>query len=429
MDTNVQAEPVAGLPAKPMKLRLFGAGNAGIQVLELMISNGLPAAACVAMNDDAASLVASSAAEKLHGDTGLLRRSFEGEANERTPRLAEPQAAIVKSLCEGVEVVFVVTGLGGSVGTNLSPGIARIAKESGALVLAFVTLPFDWEGSGRLSIARQGLEELREATDGLICLPNQKAAKLVDENTSLMECFKQTNALLADGIRGVSRLLTSNALIQIHFADLCALVGGRQTESVFAAAEAMGATRSREVVEKLMAHPLLDGGRALGASDAVLVSLIAGPDLTMAEINRVMEELNRKCESAQVITGAAIDPTFSERLAVTIVAARKGEEMEPSQRGSAGDLASQLLSSTNAGRPGSRFVPPPPTLPPEQMEKLLARQGLGAPRPRKTNPRMRQTQLPLEIVSKGRFDKSEPTIHRGEDLDVPTYIRRGVSLN
>ena len=93
------------------------------------------------------------------------------------------------------------------------------------------------------------------------------------------------------------------------------------------------------------------------------------------------------------------------------------------------DLAAQLLPRSTTARPGSRFVPPAPTLPPEQVQQLLARQGRGGSRPRKSPPKMRQGQLPLEIVSKGRFDKSEPTIHKGEDLDVPTYIRRGVALN
>ena len=80
-------------------------------------------------------------------------------------------------------------------------------------------------------------------------------------------------------------------------------------------------------------------------------------------------------------------------------------------------------------RPGSRFVPPAPALAPEQVQQLLTRQSRGGARARKALSRMRQTQLPLEIISKGRFDKSEPTIHKGEDLDVPTYIRRGVVLN
>jgi cell division protein FtsZ len=186
-------------------------------------------------------------------------------------------------------------------------------------------------------------------------------------------------------------------------------------------------------MDKLLAHPMLDGGQMLGESEAVLVSLIGGADLTMAEVNRVMEQLNRQCEHAQVIMGAAIDGSFNERLAVTLIAARKGAEPDAADEtgttGRSEDLAAQLLPRSAPARPGSRFVPPAPTLPQDQVQQLSASHGRGGSRARKGSPKLRQGQLPLEIVSKGRFDKSEPTIHKGEDLDVPTYIRRGVALN
>jgi cell division GTPase FtsZ len=117
--------------------------------------------------------------------------------------------------------------------------------------------------------------------------------------------------------------LSVPGLIEIDFADFCATVRGRHAESFFAAAEAVGATRSREVVDKLLSHPMLDGGKMLAESETVLVSLMSGPDLTMVEVNRVMEEINRRCEHAQVIMGAALDENFRERLAVTLIAARK----------------------------------------------------------------------------------------------------------
>jgi cell division protein FtsZ len=296
-----------------------------------------------------------------------------------------------------------------------------------------VTTPFDCEGGRRQRLAQYGLAELKAAADGVISLPNQRVFKMIDENTSVLETFKITNDLLAAGVRGVWRLLMHKGLIEIHFSDLAALLRDRHGESCFAVAEAMGPTRSREVMDKLLAHPMLDDGQMLGESDAVLVSLMAGPDLTMAEVNRVMEQVNRQCERAQVIMGAAIDEAFKERLAVTLIAARKSAEPEPlGEAGAAGsgeELAAQLLPQSSTVRRGSRFLPPAPTLPPDQLQQLLARQGRGGSRPRKSLPKLRQGQLPLEIVSKGRFDKSEPTIHKGEDLDVPTYIRRGVALN
>jgi cell division protein FtsZ len=346
--------------------------------------------------------------------------------------LAEEQLPKLKVLCEGADLVFLLAGLGGGAGTGISPVLARAAKEAGALALGFATTPFGCEGSHRQRLAQAGLTELKSCADGAICLPNQKVFTLIDENTSLLETFRIANDYLADGVRGVWRLLMHKGLIDIHFADLAALIRDRHAESSFAVAEAMGPTRSREIMDKLFAHPMLDGGHVLAESEAVVLSLIGGPDLTMAEVNRVMEQINRQCEHAQVIMGAAIDAAFSERLAVTLIAARNhpdraAEETAPAAR--AEQLDQQLLPRSATPRPGSRFVPPAPPLASDQVQELLARQSRGGSRQRKSPTKSRQTQLPLEIVSKGRFDKSEPTIHKGEDLDVPTYIRRGVPLN
>ena len=428
-DSPIQA---AATLVKSVSVKVFGIGSTGVNVMELMIRSGLSGIGFVAVNTDAPSLAASSASEQVNLETKLLRGLGTGGDPERGRALAEEQLPRLKSLCEGADVVFILAGLGGGAGTGISPVLARAAKEAGALVLGFVTLPFECEGARRQRLAQHGLAELKAAADGVICLPNQKVFKFIDENTSVLETFKITSQLLADAVRGIWRLLTHTGLIEIHFADLAALLRDRHAESSFAVAEALGPTRSREVTDKLFAHPMLEGGQVLGESEAVLVSLMGGPDLTMAEVNRVMEKINRQCEHAQVIMGAAIDETFRERLTVTLIAARKDPdqvEEETTPPPSAEQLDTQLLSRSTTARPPSRFVPPAAPLSPDQVQQLFTRQGGRGSRGRRSPAKMQQSQLPLEIVSKGRFDKSEPTIHKGEDLDVPTYIRRGVALN
>jgi cell division protein FtsZ len=417
---------------KSLSLKIFGVGTTGANVMERMVAGGVTGVSFVAVNTDAQSAAPSATVEQVNLETKLLRGLGTGGDPERGRALAEEQLPKLKSLCEGADVIFILAGLGGGAGTGISPVLAHAGKEAGALVLGFVTLPFACEGNRRQRLAQHGLAELKAAADGVICLPNQRVAKLIDENTSVVETFKITNQFLADGVRGIWRLLTHTGLIEIHFADLAALLRDRHAESCFAVAEAMGPTRSREVIDKLLAHPMLEGGQLLGESEAVLVSLTGGPDLTMAEINRVMEQINRHCEHANVIMGAAVEESFRDRLAVTLIAARKNADAaddEPASAPSAEQLDAQLLNPAATAHPGSRFVPPPPTLPPDQLQQMFARQGGRGSRGRKASPKMLQSQLPLEIISKGRFDKSEPTIHKGEDLDVPTYIRRGVALN
>jgi cell division protein FtsZ len=432
--------PAPAQPAAKPTLKIFGIGSAGHGVLEQVAARALSGAVCVAVGADAKPQGAGPAAETIVLESKVLRGLGTGGDPERGRAVAEENEQKLREACAGAEVVFIVAGLGGGGGTGISPVLARLAKEAGAFVLAFVTLPFDCEGNRRRSQALNGLARLKAEADGVICLPNQKVFKLIDDQTSVVDTFKITNELLAGGVDGVWRLLARRGLIDIHFADLCALLRDRHGESTFAAAQGEGPTRSREVVDKLFAHPMLDGGKTLTEADAVLVSLVGGPDLTMAEVNRVMEHINGKCPRAQVVMGAAIDEGAHDRLSITVIASRRG--VAGSARAESDDLAqaeapqreerpeSQFLDHEPGARPQSRFVPPPPPMTQEKMEQLVARQGAGTGRGRgRAGARLRQGQLPLDIVSKGRFDKSEPTIHKGEDLDVPTYIRRGVSLN
>ena len=148
----------------------------------------------------------------------------------------------------------------------------------------------------------------------------------------------------------------------------------------------------------------------------------------MAEVNRVMEQIGRHCEHAQIIMGATVDGTQKNHLSVTVIAAKPSPvALELPALNSSGEPVEPLNPRGAPGLPGSRSVPSSPAPAPDQREHVPAKHAGG--RARKTGSKMRQAQLPLAIISKGRFDKSEPTIHKGEDLDIPTYLRRGVALN
>ena len=386
-------------------IRLIAVGNAGDALLGALATPEFAGAECVAINTDAAALAASCATVKIHLENKLFRGLGSGGDPERGKALAEEQFSTLKSACEGANVVFILAGLGGGAGSGISPVLAKAAHEAGALVLAFVTLPFECEGNRREAQAQTALEQLKSAADGVICLPSQKIFKLIDENSTLVDTFRVTGGFLSEGVRGVWSLLTRPGILPVHFGDLCALLRDRHAENAFAFVEASGPGRAREVAEKILTHPLLDEGRVLAESDAVLVSLTAGQDLTMAEINRVMEQVKRQCSHAQIMLGAAVDGALKEKLCVTIIAAK--------QNAAPASVTPRAESRTST------------TTTSGQREVVL-------PRPRSRRPganKAVQGQLPLTIYSKGRFDKSEPTLHRGEDLDIPTFMRRGVALN
>jgi len=426
-DNEISAAPIESPRTRAIKI--FGVGGAGVTLGDTLDLGEFSGANFTAIDTDAHSLAASSANVKIHLETKLLRGLGTGGDPERGHALAEEQFSTLKSACEGADVVFIIAGLGGGAGSGISPVLARAAREAGALVLAFVTLPFSCELNRREQQAGQSLEQLKTVADGVICLPNQKASRLLDENTGLLDTLRLTGGLLVEGVRGVWQLLTRPGLIQIHFDDLCALVRDRHSESAFAFVEAAGPARSREIVEKLLAHPLLDEGRALTGASTVLVSLTGGKDLTLAEVNRVTEKIRSLCDGAQVIMGAAIDAGMSNKLSVTLIAAKNSVERNAPSNSAASSLEQNSLPGSAEGNgdnpPGSRLGRPLSASQLHQREATISRHG----RARREKSKMLQTQLPLAIVSKGRFDKSEPTIHKGEDLDIPTYIRRGVPLN
>jgi cell division protein FtsZ len=429
---------------KSFSIKVLGVGGAGCNAVSHLARESFAGVSFAVMNTDAPALAQSAVTAKLNLGAKSTRGLGAGGDPERGRAAAEEDAARIRALCEGADVVFVVAGLGGGTGTGAGPVVARIAKETGALVLSIVMLPFDWEGGRRLRQAQLGLHELKGVADSVICLPNQRVFKLIDDNTSLLEAFDISNELVAQGVRGIWRLLSRPGLINVDFADLCSVTRGKHAESCLITAEAQGEGRSREVMENILAHPLIEGGQVLAESAGVLVCIAGGKGLTMAEVNWIMERISRQCEQAHIIMGAAIDEELGDKLLVTLVASRNsnvdcGARNAESQPGAGRNLDSTAAAAYTSGvglempmteaptKSYSRFIAPAPESTPEKTERLLTQQSGG--RGRKGNSRMKQGQLPLEIVSRGRFEKSEPTIYHGQDLDVPTYIRRGVALN
>jgi len=159
---------------------------------------------------------------------------------------------------------------------------------------------------------------------------------------------------------------------------------------------------------------------------------VGGPGLTMAEINRVMHRVNRQCDGVHLVLGALVDPGMGDALGITLVASRstRADADVPAADAAAKPAAhdgSEFLHPGQTQRPASRVVAPPPAPTPENLDRLKAAPS-GA-KSRRKHHTAEQVEMPLEIVSKGRFEKSEPTLRNGEDLDYPTFVRKGVALN
>ena len=208
MKAKIQEATKVSEVSRSRTIKIFGVGGAGVQLLDTVMGDEFTGASFAVIDTDATSLAASSAPVKIQLETKLMRGMGTGGDPERGRALAEEQFSTLKTACEGATVIFILAGLGGGAGSGISSVIAHAAKETGALVLAFVTLPFACEGNRRQQQAQEGLGELKAVADGVICLPNQKTFKMIDENTSVLDTFRITGGLLLESVRGVWRLLT-----------------------------------------------------------------------------------------------------------------------------------------------------------------------------------------------------------------------------
>jgi cell division protein FtsZ len=425
-------EPQQKAAGSVSPVRIFAVGNAGVNVLEFLINSGLPANACVALNTDSASLARSSAGEKVvleakaNPDLGVV-----GDP-ERGASAVEAQSERITALCAGARTVIIVAGMGGGIGTGAAPVVAQFARAKGAMVMAFGIMPFDCEGNLRQKLAVSGLQDLKEAAHLAVAFSNQRTMALATEATTLLETFKTANQLVSMSIRAAYHAFSGGAVMGLPFADICALIRDRACDCTLVAAEAEGQDRVAETADRLLNHPAIEGSAIIADADAVAVYVLGGPTMAMLEVNRLVERIGRECGAVPLIMGAAIEPALDGKLMLAVLAGRAEQQRpetrrEDAQRCSRSENAIGDLNDGPCRRPPSRILPPPPEMSPERAMEI--RDTQAGRKPRKTSPRMRQAQLPLDIVSKGRFDKAEPTIHKGEDLDVPTYVRRGIALN
>ncbi len=424
-------------PSRQVRVKIVGVGGAGCNAVDQMLQTDLAGLPLALVHTHARVLQQHATPSRILIGLNRTHGLGTGGDAELARVMAESDYGQLCELVNGDELVFVIAGLGGGTGTGVAPVVARAAKEAGALVIAIVTTPFDFEGDRRHKQAQFGLQTLRSVADAVICLPNQKLCRLLEANASIVEAFARTNSLLVQGIRGLWQMLTQAGLINVDFSYLCSALRGRHTESLLAMAEATGPNRAREAVDQLLSNPILDGGSALGEMDQVLVSLVGAQNLSVSEITAMMDRLKRETD-AELIFGTAVDPASQDRVCLTVIASKFCKSASQPVIDAATQSVRQVTSTVSssdsalvedetAPRPTPRFIAPPPESTPEKTRELLEKQSTS--KLRRGASKWKQEMLALEIVSRGRFEKSEPTIHRGADLDVPTYVRRGVPLN
>src|SRR6201992_3842589 len=320
------------------KIKVIGVGGGGGNAVNRMIAAKLEGVEFKRANTDVQALHLSQAPIKLQLGVKLTSGLGAGANPDMGRRAAlEDSEKIIEAL-EGADMVFVTTGLGGGTGTGAAPVIASLASEMGALTVAVVTRPFGFEGKRRMQQAERGMQELLEAVDTMIVIPNEKLL-VVAKDAGFFESFRVADDVLRQGVQGISDIITIPGIINRDFADVKTTMHG-MGYAVMGTAMRSGANRAIEAAQAAMASPLLEAG-AIDGAKGILINISGSSNLKLSEVNEASTLIqNAAHEEANIIFGAVLDESMGDEVKITVIATGFRQAL-PSREESARDARSQ----------------------------------------------------------------------------------------
>lgn len=311
------APPHGGTNAR---IAVLGIGDGGVNAIDRMRAERLGGVRLIAVDTDKQVLGISRADETLQLGMDITGGRGTGGDEEKGRKAAEESRWEIASLLKGTDLVFITAGLGGGTGTGAAPVIAEIARESGALTIAVVTRPFSFEGSVRQARAEAGLKRLRNAADVLIAISNDRLLETGAKGLAMTKAFELADGILHQGVRGISDLVTVRGLVNLDFADIRNILAGAG-EAMMGMGEASGEGRALAAAKLASTNPLLEGGSIRGAR-RIIMNVTAGTDLTLNEVTSAADLIRRVAATeCDLVFGAVIDDSLSERVKITVIAA------------------------------------------------------------------------------------------------------------
>ncbi len=301
------------------KIKVLGVGGGGGNAINSMIeSKQIDGVEFIAVNTDAQALLTSKADSKLQIGQNFTKGLGSGADPEVGRTAAEESQEKIKDMLFDSDMVFITAGMGGGTGTGASPVIAEVAREAGALTVAVVTKPFAFEGVQRMRTAEEGVEELKEAVDTLIVIPNQRLMEVVDKKMTLLDAFRLADNVLGQGVQGISDLITVPGLINVDFADVKTIMTDSGS-ALMGIGEASGENRAATAARMAISSPLLEV--SIDGAKGILYNIIGGPDMTMNEVADASAIIaNAADEDANIIFGAMINEDQGTNIKISVIA-------------------------------------------------------------------------------------------------------------
>ena len=329
-----QFKPQDGSPAKesetrnvrhlqgnvPAVIKVIAAGGGGANALNRMIEARINGVEFIAANTDVQDLLNKSKADvKLQIGAEVTGGRGAGGVPEKGEKAALEDHAVIAEALKGADMVFITAGMGGGTGTGSAPVIAKLARQLGALTVAVVTTPFEFEGRYKMKLAEEGIAKLREEVDTLIIIPNQYIFKIIDHTTSWNKAYLMADEVLCQGVQGISELITKTGFQNTDFADVESIMKNKG-DALMGIGFGTGENRAMDAVTSAIDNPLLEDTCIDGAT-GVLINIAGPDDMTLVEIQNIIKNIKEKCDpDVNLIHGLRIDPELDNNIQVTVIA-------------------------------------------------------------------------------------------------------------
>jgi len=372
-------------------IKVVGVGGGGGNAVNHMIASGIRGVEFISANTDTQALGRNQSKVKIQLGVKLTSgRGCGGKPDVGRQAALEDTEQILEVL-DGAEMVFITAGLGGGTGTGGAPIIASLASELGALTVAVVSKPFAFEGRQRMAQADQGLAELRDCVDTLISIPNERLLATIERTTPFKQAFNIADDVLRQAVQGISDLITVPGFINLDFADVRNIMRG-MGHAVMGTGLGAGENRAVEAAHKAISCPLLEDQSVDGAR-GVIINVTGGEDMTLAEVNEACSIIQQGADQdANIIFGAVVDPKMEGQIKITVIAT--GFPRPEKQRRRGGVTPVDIANYTQ------RVAPRETASAPTQFYRRGSGEGV-------------------------EIDRDFDSGGVAEDLDVPTFLRKG----
>jgi len=427
MDQTSNELPLEVLTDRNVGIKLVGVGGGGSNAVDRLKMENLDRLQLAVINTDFKALSTSPVQDKILIGTSLTRGLSAGGDPEIGRKAAEADADKIAEIVKGTDLIFLVAGLGGGTGSGAAPVIAELAAEAGAVVIAFVTLPFSFEGGRRRKQAEEALAELRRVCDAVIPLSNDMLLQEGTEQTSVLDSFARADEWIGRGVKSIWGMLSRTGLINVDFTALRQVFRQRGGKTLFGLGVGNGDNPAQAALEDLKLCPLLHTPEYARKADRLLVNITGGADLSLTKVNELMtaitEEFGRE---AHVVMGAAIDEGLQGQVEICVIGTTdlgsrnfvRRPVPAPTRKAAEKATGVTTTSTTAEGEADTKSAVTVATAP-------TRRSGVADP----NKPKQEEFGFQGEPVeNRGSFDKSDRNLFEGQDLDVPTYLRKGIKI-